>query len=300
MSRRALGLRLLLPVAVLAAAAGLWHASRRSPPRYNLVLISIDSLVRDRLGLYGHRPQFAPKLAVSPRLDALARESVVFDDAQANSSWTLPVHMSLMTGLGDGGHQVVDDGHLLDPLRRTLAQQFRDAGAATAGFYSGPYLDPRFGFGRGFDRYQSAMMSPEELQREMDQWLEKQRQAGLTVDEPLLRAIRDRVSHYDVTSPRLTSLALEFLDQQPAEQPFFLFLHYFDAHFDYLPERLEAGLGKRFDPGYQGDVDGLNWMFNPAVREVDADGKTRARLIGERDLDHVRALYDAEIHWVDR
>ncbi len=292
---------LVTALAALAAAAGLtWRAIDPGPPRYNLLLISIDSVVRDRLGPYGHRPQFAPELPVSPALDALAQESFVFDDAHANSSWTLPVHMSLMTGMADLGHQVVDDGHRLDPLRTTLAERFRAAGAATAGVYSGPYLDPRFGFDRGFDRYESAMMPPEQLERELDAWAAQRQLAGAEVDETMRRAMRERVSHYDVTSPRVAGMAADFLDQQDPAEPFFLFLHFFDAHFDYLPERMEAGLGRRFDPGYDGPLDGANWMFNPAVREVDGDGKTVQRRLSDRDLDHVRALYDAEIHWVDR
>jgi arylsulfatase A-like enzyme len=292
--------RLLLVLAALAAAAA-WYAARPALPRTNVLLISIDSLVRDRLGLYGHRPVFAPGLKVSPHLDSLARSGAVFDDAQAPSSWTLPSHMSLMTGLSDLGHGVVEDGDALDPLRGTLAERFRRAGAETFGVYSGPFLDPRHGFGRGFDEYRSAMMPREELTAEIAQWAERRRRAGDPVDERVLRGIRDRVSHYDVTSPRVTAAALDFLDRRDPERPFFLFLHYFDAHFDYLPDRMEDGLGHRFDPAYEGPFDGTNWMFDRAVRDYDpATGRTLERRIGERDLEHVRALYDAEIHWVDR
>jgi len=297
MSRRPLLLLLLLAAAV---SAFLWLRSGPPPPRFNVVLISIDSLVRDRLGVYGHRPEFAPELAVSPNLDALALEGVVFDDAHTTTSWTLPSHFSILTGMSDGVHEVSVDKYHLDPLRRTLAQQFQEAGAATAGFFSGPYLLPYYGFDRGFDRYESGMMSQDELKRRVDQQVERMRQAGMKPTPQDRLAIRDRLSHVDITSPRVSGKALDFLDQQDAEEPFFLFLHYFDAHYDYQPNQLEPGLGDRFDPDYRGDRSGRNWMFDLSVREVDGRGKTSRRLISERDLKHVQALYDAEIHYVDR
>ena len=297
MSRRRLSLLFLVAV---AAGAALWLRSGPAPPRYNVVLISIDSLVRDRLGVYGHRAEFAPEIPVSPNLDALAHEGVVFDDAHATSSWTLPSHMAILTGLSDGVHEVSVDKFFLDPLRRTLAQQFERAGAATAGFYSGPYLDPYYGFGRGFGRYESGMMPAEELKRRTDFYLEKRRQAGEPVTGQDALGVRDRLSHVDITSPRVNRKALEFLDQQDPGQPFFLFLHYFDAHYDYMPDQLQAGLGESFDPDYRGSRSGMNWMFDPSVRELNERGKTSRRLITERDLRHVQALYDAEIHYVDQ
>jgi arylsulfatase A-like enzyme len=293
--------RRLLPLLLLAAAAAAaaWHFSRPAPPRFNVVLISIDSLVRDRLGVYGHRPLFAPELEVSPNLDALAEEGVVFEDAHTTSSWTLPSHMALLTGMSDSGHEVTVDKFFLDPLRRGLAQEFQRAGATTAGFYSGPYLDPVFGFGRGFDVYESGMMSEAELKQKVDFYLEQKKRAGQPVTAQDAIAVRDRLSHVDITSPRVNRKALDFLDGV-GDEPFFLFLHYFDAHYDYMPNQLEPGLGDRFDPDYRGERSGMNWMFDPSVREVNERGKTVGRLIGERDLQHVLALYDAEIHYVDR
>ena len=52
--------------------------------RRGVVFVSIDTLRRDHVGLYGY-----PK-PTTPRLDALGREGTVFDDAVSVSSWTLP------------------------------------------------------------------------------------------------------------------------------------------------------------------------------------------------------------------
>ncbi|RMH02212.1 MAG: hypothetical protein D6702_09375 [Planctomycetota bacterium] len=286
--------QLALAVAALAAACG----PNQPPPRRNVVLISIDSLVRDRLGVYGHRPEFAPDIPISPNLDALAAAGVVFEDAHTTTSWTLPSHLAILTGLSDHLHEVTVDKYRLDPKRRTLAEQFQAAGAVTAGFYSGPYLDPIYGFGRGFDRYESGMMPPAELERRTAALIERMRANGQQVTATTALEIRDRLSHVDVTSPRIERLAFDFL-AGVGDHPFFLFLHYFDAHYDYRPDALEPGLGRRFDPDYRGDRTGANWMFDPAVREIDERGRT-VRHISERDLHHVLALYDAEIHYVDR
>jgi arylsulfatase A-like enzyme len=268
----------------------------------NIVLISIDSIRRDHLGPYGHKPQYAPDIPVTPALDSLAADGVVFEDAWTTSSWTLPAHMSLMTGLSDRRHGVENDRFQLDPLRQTMAETLQDAGWNTAGYFSGPYLDAKFGFDRGFDDYRSGMITPEDfLLYVQDQQKQREALGKPPLDESTIHRMRDSMSHWDITSPRINQLGLEFLDQQEKKDNFFLFLHYFDAHYDHIPWRMEEGLGKRFDPGYdktgKQNFDGSGWYFDTRVM----GGKPPyERRISPRDLDHVKAFYDAEIHWVDR
>jgi len=260
--------------------------------RLNVLLISIDSLRRDHLGVYGHRPEYAPGVPVSPNIDALANEGVVFDSAWSSSSWTLPAHSALMTGLSDRSHGVEMDDFRIDPLRETLALKFQQAGYSTGGFFSGPYLDPKYGFGKGFDVYESGMISPEELARAVKRYAGQLEASGQPHGPQVIRSFRDRASHWDRTSERINRKALGFLERQDGGKPFFLFLHYFDVHYDYIPPE---GLAKKFDPGYTGKMDGNNWYFRPDVFDR-SEGK---RKIGERDLGHVRALYDAELNGVD-
>ena len=99
----------------------------------NVVLISLDSVRRDHLGIYGRRPRYAPDVAISPNIDSLAHQGVVFDDAFTTSSWTLPAHMALMTGRSDIAHGVQTDRFHLDPQHQTLAQAFSAQGYSTAG-----------------------------------------------------------------------------------------------------------------------------------------------------------------------
>ncbi|MCK6447679.1 MAG: sulfatase [Planctomycetes bacterium] len=280
----------------LASAIGASGCSDGATRR-NVVLISIDSLRADRLGCYGHVPEFAPDQALSPHIDELAKRGVVFDSAWTSSSWTLPAHMSLLTGLGAAAHGVETDDVALDPLRETLAERFRAAGWSTAGVYSGPYLHPRWGFARGFERYESAMLTPAQV----DELVARESARRVAKGEPAVgaeeeRLFRSRISNWDVTSSRVTGFAERFLETRDAEEPFFLFLHYFDVHYDHVPDDAVPGLAHAFDPSYAGPFDGRNWYFDARVRELEPPFTRR---IGERDLRHVMALYDAEVQWVD-
>ncbi|MGY8804601.1 MAG: sulfatase-like hydrolase/transferase, partial [bacterium] len=67
-------------------------------PPPNVLLISIDTLRPDHLGAYGY------ERATSPRIDRLAAEGALFETAISSSSWTLPAHAALFTGLSDSVH----------------------------------------------------------------------------------------------------------------------------------------------------------------------------------------------------
>jgi arylsulfatase A-like enzyme len=251
---------------------------------------------RDHLGIYGHRPRYAPEVAISPNIDALAQEGVVFDDAFTTTSWTLPAHMSLMTGRSDLAHGVLTDRFHLDPQHRTLAQEFAAAGYATAGYYSGPYLSGKYGFNAGFENYESGMISSGDFRNMViDDNAKRKAQGREPMDEQMIAQLRDRMSHWDITSPKINELAEGFIDQS-SDDPFFLFVHYFDAHYDHIPQSINPRLAQLFDPSYSGDFDGSNWYFDSRVMDL---SPPYARHISERDLNHVIANYDAEINWVD-
>jgi arylsulfatase A-like enzyme len=282
----------------LLACAGLVSCSDSTErhQQLNVVLVSIDSVRRDHLGIYGHRPRYAPEVAISPNIDSLAQEGVVFDDAFTTTSWTLPAHMALMTGRSDLAHGVLTDRFHLDPQHRTLAQEFSAAGYSTAGYYSGPYLSDKYGFNTGFDSYESGMISNDDfIEMVIDDNAKRKAQGREPMDKQMIAQLRDRMSHWDITSPKINELAESFIDQSN-DDPFFLFVHYFDAHYDHIPQSINPQLAQLFDPSYSGDFDGSNWYFDSRVMDL---SPPYARHISERDLNHVIANYDAEINWVD-
>lgn len=113
------------------------------------ILISIDTLRADHLGLYGYpRP-------TSPFLDSLARRATVFEEAYAPFPSTLISHMSMFTGLHPREHGVFPPNSVLSPEVETLPEVFQRHGFRTAGFTEGGYVSGRFGFRRGFDVFAS-------------------------------------------------------------------------------------------------------------------------------------------------
>ena len=211
--------RILLVLAALAAAlvAGglVWHFCRGRPgveateKRYppvpgirNVVLISIDTCRADRLSCYGYpRPS-------TPNIDAVARDAVLFKQAMTPVPMTLPSHSSTFTGTYPPVHGVrTNDGYRLADSNVTLAKVLRNAGYETAAFIGGFPLDARFGLDQGFQTYDG-------------------------------RFGAEGRGHDRRTAEEVTRLGLAWLDahdKQPGKKPFFLFLHYYDAHAPYRP-----------------------------------------------------------------
>lgn len=237
----------------------------------NVLLISIDTLRSDHLGCYGY------ERATAPSIDRLAQEGVLFENHISSSSWTLPAHASMFTGLSDSVHGCLDaQGTALAPAFTTLAEYFGRGGYDTAGFFAGPYLDPAFGLGQGFDLYQNCT-SYQELTRNVprEDW---------AVGKDVMQA-----SHKDITNERVYGAVRSWFDgrrQTRARAPFFAFVHMWDVHFDFTPP---APYDTMFDPDYEGDITGENFFFDP---RIDAS-------LPERDKEHLLALYDGEIRWTD-
>src|SRR5262249_36783795 len=152
----------------------------------------------------------------------------------------------------------------LSPEHVTLAKALRDAGYQTAGFYGGPYLHPTFGLDQGFDHYQSCMTKlPDDLTGEAARAASRA-QSGSAQD--------------DVTGPRTVDEVTRWA-QGLGDRPFFLFVHMWDVHYDYVAPDAYV---KAFDPDYRGPIDGRNLMRNTAINAS----------MSERDRRHLIALYD--------
>lgn len=258
---------------------------------YDIVLVSLDSVRRDAvsafarpgaLGALRRAESSTPTPVTTPHLDRLAREGVRFTRAYASSSWTLPAHVTLFAGAPEVVHGVDLENHRASPRVALLAEVLADAGYRTNGFFSGPYLDPSFGFGRGFEEYRRCY--GDELER--------------VVATGGSEAEIEVYSHGDVSAARVTNAGIEALERTATDaRPLFLFLHYFDPHYDYIPP---APFDERFDPDYAGSVGGRNYLSNPAVSVLDPKrAGERVRVVGDRDLDHLAALYRGEVAWTD-
>jgi arylsulfatase A-like enzyme len=241
----------------LSLALSLTTGCAKRPPserRPNIVLLSIDTLRRDFVGAYG------AERGGTPNLDRLARRGRLCVDAVSTSSWTLPAHMSLLTGLYPAGHGVRGDGQALSPEQVTLPERLRDLGYRTAGFVSGPYLHRGYGFDQGFDLYRHCMAYAIE-----------------TLDDGRVsNVIRANLhSQSGRTSPQLLRESTEWLASRDDDEPWFLFVHWWDPHYDFEPPApWDAWLGE--PDGVR--MTGRGFLQNPRVRP-EMTGAERQRLL---------------------
>jgi arylsulfatase A-like enzyme len=299
----------LLGGAVAIIVLGAIGCGSSASPRYNVLLISLDTVRQDALSCYGHRPRHAPDVATTPVLDAFAAQGVRMADGYAPSSWTLPSHISLLTGVSPLVHAVETEGRTLDPGMTTMAQILGENGYRTYGVYSAPYLEPHWGFGRGFDAYEpvyaadvlAASQKAERLRNEIAKVAARHDWAAyddLKRQEVGVDGALNDASQRAVTSDGVANAVVAKLHAFGGDaRPWFVFAHFFDAHCDYVPP---PPYDTRFDPDYHGSFTGADCMRGPEVGRPDPERPGGLiRTLGDRDLEHVIALYEGEVAWVD-
>lgn len=157
-SRLRQGLAAATGFAALAAALSWWMAPARNtsggtdaPPAASsdamtpVVIYLIDTLRADRLGAYGYT-----RRPTSPNIDALARESVVFEAAYGAAPWTLPSVASLLTSTLACEHGVVTYGRKLNANVATLAERLAGLGFQTAAYFSNMHAGSIADLSRGY------------------------------------------------------------------------------------------------------------------------------------------------------
>jgi arylsulfatase A-like enzyme len=134
---------------LIAIVFKLFIASKNTCKNCNVILISIDTLRRNNLGVYGY------KRNTSPNLDEFAKNALVFDNFYSTSSWTLPAHSSIMAG--DYPHklrmQVTSDK--LSDKYITIAEVLKHNDYYTVGWDAGTFVSKRWNFTQGFDEYKT-------------------------------------------------------------------------------------------------------------------------------------------------
>ena len=199
----------------------------------NVLLISFDTLRQDHLSCYGH-----PK-PLSPNLDELAAGGVLFEDAVVNCGWTLPQHITMITGTHPLKHGLI---YLRRPrtLRksiRTLAELFRDRGYLCFGFanangYGGGW---GYGFWRGMHHYTTVF--PYNNMMEL--------------------------------LPEAISWALSMA----GSKPFFMYIHTNDTHEPFAAsEPFGSKWGKEYINRYEGEVSYVDHYFGIVLKELEKRG----------------------------
>jgi choline-sulfatase len=189
------------------------------PTLPNVVLITVDTLRRDAVGVYGSGP-------ITPNLDAFARSGLVYLDAVSPLPETAPAHASLLTARAPLRHGVLANGDVLATAIQTIPESFRDHGWATAAVTSSVALTAKTGLNEGFDRYDDAML-PLGLGRSTPiRWLTRAwMRLGSPARTPWLLE-RDGAA--------ATASALTWIEHHRSGG-FFLWIHYFEPHAPYDP-----------------------------------------------------------------
>jgi arylsulfatase A-like enzyme len=242
---RRIGLRAGIGLAALFPIVTLQERAPAPASARNVLFVCIDTLRADRLGCYGH------DRATSPHLDQLAARGQRFTRAYATAPWTLPSVASMMTGLLPDTHRANHFMAPVSPAAELLASKFFAAGFETRSFVGNYFLQPVFGLDVGFDDYDR----------------------GCLVDRA------------GVNSDCISDAVLEWLGAREGDRPFFLYLHYFDPHYNYVEhDGFEFGSQdtERVKSGQ--DI----WDLREQVPHFDA--ADRARLFD---------LYDSEVAFTD-
>ena len=244
---------------VVIVTAVLVVALARVSRRPNIVLITVDTLRADHLGVYGYDRR------TSPNIDALAASGVVFENAFTQATHSAPSHATLMTSLHAPVHGVIHNAVSLDDQQTTLAEILQAAGYETAMFVSFDALSAEFGFDQGFSIAQNHPISfhgPDHLH----------------ADPPETQEPPDSVFN----------AALEWL-ARPKSRPFFMWIHAQHPHKSYDPP-------PPYDRLF-GDPPPSRWDLR-CMNTVDRHMDGQITLDAD-ELEHVVALYDGEVAFVD-
>lgn len=195
----------LVPLLLALAAALLPGCIGKSvtPERPSIIVITIDTLRRDHVTVYGYERNTTPGIA------RFARDAVVFDEAFAAEAITAPSHASMLTGLYPPTHGIVRNSYPMAPGVRTLAQHLAELDYQTGAVVSGYTLKKdETELDRGFQHYD---------------------------DDPDGK----RFGRAELAFDR----AVDWLDSISGDdRPLFMLYHMFDPHFPYIAPKPFSGM----------------------------------------------------------
>jgi arylsulfatase A-like enzyme/Tfp pilus assembly protein PilF len=233
-------------------------AAAATPPPPNVILITLDTTRADRMGFLGS------KRGLTPNLDALARQGVVFSCGYAHVPITTPSHATILTGTYPQFNHVNDFGVFLAKDLPYLPQILHDQGYKTAAFVGSVILDPvnggAPGFDRGFDTYDAGFRA---ARRGEDRSQPRERLGGDVV-----------------------ARALGWLNEHPAG-PFFLWVHLFDPHIPYKPP--EPFKSRYASEPYDGEIAYADSVLGNLLDQLRSRGLYDGALIAMM-ADHGEAL----------
>jgi len=226
----------------------------------NIILLSADALRADHLSCYGYHRE------TSPVLDEFAEESIRFTNAYSASSHTREAVPALLTG--EYPDVAINDSYRL--ATETIASHLSEAGFATGGFHSNPFVSRAYGFDQGFD--------------EFDDDLHFGQHKLVALAQRALDKLRNR--HY-ARAEEINERSLSWIDSLDSDEPFFLWNHYMDTHGPYEP------------PGEYATLYADKKLSGRDAQSLYQRAIDKPESITEEERQLLIDLYDAEIRYND-
>ncbi len=210
-----------------------------APP--SLLIVTLDTTRSDHIGCYGYGK------GATPHLDSLASRGVQFLDAHTPVPLTLPAHATILTGLLPSSLNLRVNGLVLSGEHPTLATLLRDRGYSTGAVVSSVILDRTRGLNKGFETY-------------IDKMTLIPRGGGPPEER---RAVE------------VTDDALSIAEKM--NKPFFLWVHYYDPHYDYRPP---SPYKEKFqEVPYDGEIAYMDAEFGRLLEGLKRQGRLENTLI---------------------
>lgn len=215
----------------------------------NIVLITIDTLRPDHLGCYGYNA--TKEKNISPNMDSLANDGVLFENCFVQCPITLPSHTSILTGLNPTRHNVRDNFYYaLEPDFETLAEILKSNGYETAAIIGAEPLKKSvregYGLSQGFDHYDDALPTQEE---------------------------EFEIFFPERSADEVSNLAIHYVQKRgQKKEPFFLWLHYFDPHAPYNPPSIHNHFASPCGEAYKkyaGEVNFTDFEIGRVLKTLD-------------------------------
>lgn len=247
----------------------------------NIILIVMDAVRADALSFYGYDRE------TSPNIDDLCMSSTVFKQAISTSSWTIPTHASLFTGLLPSEHGMFHEEYTIRNDVPTLAELLNQHGYNTIMLTANPHLIAHDGFKRGFEKCINIpkLSTAKNL-------LGKLKRKTINISR---KRILEPLFLIDSGANQIVKYAKGYITQHRRSLgPFFMFINFMEAHDAYSPR---IPYCSKFTNPYIALRENIKYRnkYYGKWAEIYSD-KIQ---VSAKDLERIRVYYDSAIAYLD-
>ncbi|MCK5737773.1 sulfatase [bacterium] len=231
----------------------------------NVMFIVIDAARADRFSCYGNKNQ------TSPRIDQIAKEGVLFENAISAAGWTLPSHTSMFTGMHVSRHGAHNENHKLEEDLPLLPVELKKAGYQTAGFCRNDWVSAATGLDKGFDYFDNVI-----YEKTRHKW-------------------RRMLNYFHIRGKdswgfEINRQVKKWLKRKDDKKPFFMFVHYDELH---LPYNIPKNFNTKFLPA------GMTYEEAILVNQDPKSYYAGVTAMSKSDMETSKALYDCALAYQD-